>query len=313
MGRVQYIGRRLLMMALVLFGVTIIIFSMVRLIPGDPAFLILGDRATNEAAAQLREQLGLNKPLLTQYWEFIRGLATGQLGTSLLYRQPVINLVARRVPVSLFLAFYAMSLAAILTLTFGVLAAVNRGRWVDHVVRIAFLFFITTPAFWLGILLILLLSLRLHLFPVSGYGQTLTDHFRSLFLPALTLALQLAAVLIRNLRGQIITVQYSDYVRTARSKGLSERMVLWRHTLRNALIPVVTIFGLQFGYLVGGTVVVETVFAVPGLGQLLIQSITGRDYPVVQAITVIAAFFVILVNLIVDLSYSFLDPRVSYE
>ncbi len=313
MGRVQYIGRRLLMMVLVLFGVTIIIFSMVRLIPGDPAFLILGDRATNEAAAQLREQLGLNKPLLTQYWEFIRGIATGQLGTSLLYRQPVINLVARRVPVSLFLAFYAMSLAAILTLTFGVLAAVNRGRWVDHVVRIAFLFFITTPAFWLGILLILLLSLRLHLFPVSGYGQTLTDHFRSLFLPALTLALQLSAVLIRNLRGQIITVQYSDYVRTARSKGLSERMVLWRHTLRNALIPVVTIFGLQFGYLVGGTVVVETVFAVPGLGQLLIQSITGRDYPVVQAITVIAAFFVILVNLIVDLSYSFLDPRVSYE
>ena len=313
MGRVQYIGRRLLMMVLVLFGVTIIIFSMVRLIPGDPAFLILGDRATNEAAAQLREQLGLNKPLLTQYWEFIRGIATGQLGTSLLYRQPVINLVARRVPVSLFLAFYAMSLAAILTLTFGVLAAVNRGRWVDHVVRIAFLFFITTPAFWLGILLILLFSLRLHLFPVSGYGQTLTDHFRSLFLPALTLALQLSAVLIRNLRGQIITVQYSDYVRTARSKGLSERMVLWRHTLRNALIPVVTIFGLQFGYLVGGTVVVETVFAVPGLGQLLIQSITGRDYPVVQAITVIAAFFVILVNLIVDLSYSFLDPRVSYE
>ena len=313
MGRVQYIGRRLLMMVLVLFGVTIIIFSMVRLIPGDPAFLILGDRATNQAAAALREQLGLNKPLLTQYWEFIRGIATGQLGTSLLYRQPVINLVARRVPVSLFLAFYAMSLAAILTLTFGVLAAVNRGRWVDHVVRIAFLFFITTPAFWLGILLILLLSLRLHLFPVSGYGQTLTDHFRSLFLPALTLALQLSAVLIRNLRGQIITVQYSDYVRTARSKGLSERMVLWRHTLRNALIPVVTIFGLQFGYLVGGTVVVETVFAVPGLGQLLIQSITGRDYPVVQAITVIAAFFVILVNLIVDLSYSFLDPRVSYE
>ncbi len=313
MGRVQYIGRRLLMMVLVLFGVTIVIFSMVRLIPGDPAFLILGDRATNQAAAQLREQLGLNKPLLTQYWEFIRGIATGQLGTSLLYRQPVINLVARRVPVSLFVAFYAMGIAGVLTLVFGILAAINRGRWVDHVVRIIFLFFITTPSFWLGILLILLLSLRLHLFPVSGYGQTFADHLRSLFLPSLTLALQLSAVLIRNLRGQIITVQFSDYVRTARSKGLSERMVLWRHTLRNALMPVVTIFGLQFGYLVGGTVVVETVFAVPGMGQLLIQSITGRDYPVVQAITVIAAFFVILVNLIVDLSYSFLDPRVSYE
>jgi peptide/nickel transport system permease protein len=301
------------MMVLVLFGVTIVIFSMVRVIPGDPAFLILGDRATNEAAAQLRDQLGLNKPLLTQYWDFIRGIATGQLGTSLLYRQPVINLVSRRVPVSLFLAFYAMTLAALLTLTFGLLAAVNHGRWVDHVVRIVFLFFITTPAFWLGILLILLFSLRLHLFPVSGYGQTLPDHFRSLFLPALCLALPLSAVLIRNLRGQIIIVQFSDYVRTARSKGLSERAVLWQHTLRNALIPVITIFGLQFGYLVGGTVVVETVFAVPGMGQLLIQSITGRDYPVVQAITVIAAFFVIVVNLIVDLSYSFLDPRVTYE
>jgi peptide/nickel transport system permease protein len=313
MGRTKYISRRLLLMVLVLFGVTIVIFGMVRLIPGDPAFLILGDRATNEAAAQLREQLGLNKPLLQQYWEFIRGIATGQLGTSLLYRQPVINLVARRVPVSLFLACYAMGLAAILTLTFGILAAVNRGRWIDHVVRVAFLFFITTPAFWLGILLILLFSLRLHLFPVSGYGQTVPEHFRYLFLPALTLALQLAAVLIRNLRGQIITVQFSDYVRTARSKGLSERLVLSRHTLRNSLIPVVTIFGLQFGYLVGGTVVIETVFAIPGMGQLLIQSITGRDYPVVQAITVIAAFLVILVNLIVDLSYSFLDPRVTYE
>jgi peptide/nickel transport system permease protein len=313
MGRTKYIVRRLLLMVLVLFGVTIVIFSMVRLIPGDPAFLILGDRATNQAAAQLREQLGLNKPLLQQYWEFIAGIVTGKMGTSLLYRQPVIDLVARRVPISIFLAVYAMVIAAILTFTFGILAAINRGRWIDHVVRIVFLFFITTPAFWLGILLILLLSLRLHLFPVAGYGRSFSDHLWYLFLPAFTLALQLAAVLIRNLRAQIITVQFSDYVRTARSKGLSERLVLVRHTLRNALIPVVTIFGLQFGYLVGGTVVIETVFAVPGMGQLLIQSITGRDYPVVQAITVISAFLVILVNLLVDLSYSFLDPRVTYE
>ncbi len=313
MGRAQYIRRRLLLMVLVLFGVTIVIFSMVRLIPGDPAFLILGDRATNEMAANLRAQLGLNKPLPVQYWDFLSGIFTGKLGTSLLYRQPVSNLVMGRVPVTLFLALYAMVLAAILTGTFGILAAVKRNRWPDHVIRISFLFFVTTPAFWLGILLILLLSVRLRLFPFAGYGQTFLDHLRYLFLPALTLALQLAAVLIRNLRGQILQVQVSDYIRTAHAKGLSGRLILLRHTLRNALIPVVTIFGLQFGYLVGGTVVIETVFAIPGMGQLLFQSITARDYPVVQAITVISAFFVILVNLIVDLSYSFLDPRVTYE
>jgi len=313
MGRPAYIGNRLLLMVFVLFGVTLVIFSMVRLIPGDPAFLILGDRATEENAAQLREQLGLNKPLPQQYWEFVSGMVTGKMGTSLLYRQPVSNLVVKRVPVSIFLAVYAMILAAIMTLSFGLLAALHKGRIADHFIRILFLFFITTPAFWLGLLLIMLFSLRLHIFPVAGYGLTFQDHLRYLFLPALTLALGLSAVLIRNLRGQTINVMRADYVRTARAKGVPEGSILSRHTLQNALMPVVTIFGLQFGYLVGGTVVVETIFAIPGMGQLLYQSITARDYPVVQAIVVISAVLVILVNLGVDLSYSFLDPRVTYE
>ncbi len=313
MGRSAYIRKRLLLMIFVLFGVSVVIFSMVRLIPGDPAFLLLGERATEETAAALREQLGLNKPLLTQYWEFVTGMLTGKMGTSLLYRQPVSDLVVRRVPVSIFLAAYAMTLSALFTLVFALWAAMSKGRVADHIIRIAFLFFITTPNFWLGILLILLLSLNLHLLPVAGFGETVPDHFRYLFLPALTLALQLSGVLIRNLRSQIIDVTQSDYVRTARSKGLSERLVLIRHVLQNALMPTVTIFGLQFGYLIGGTVVIETVFAVPGMGQLLIQSITGRDYPVVQAITVISAVLVILVNLLVDLSYSILDPRVTYD
>jgi peptide/nickel transport system permease protein len=313
MGRVAYIRNRLLLMVVVLFGVTIVIFSMVRLIPGDPAFLILGDRATEETAAQLRKQLGLNEPLPKQYWMFISGLVRGDFGNSLLYRQPVSNLVVRRVPVSIFVAVYAMALAAVFTFTFGILAAVNKGRFADHAIRVGFLFFVTTPSFWLGILLILLLSLRLHFFPVAGYGETFEQHLRYLFLPALTLALQLSAVLIRNLRGQIILVQRTDYIRTARAKGLQEGSILQRHVLKNALMPVITLFGLQFGYLVGGTVVVETVFAVPGMGQLLIQSITARDYPVVQAITVISAVLVIIVNLVVDLSYSLLDPRVTYE
>ena len=176
-----------------------------------------------------------------------------------------------------------------------------------------FLFILTTPNFWFGILLILVLSLGLKWFPVAGFGATFQEHIWYLFLPALTLALQLSAVLIRNLRSQVILTMRSDYVRTARAKGLPERMVLLRHVLRNALLSTVTIFGLQFGFLVGGALVIETVFAVPGLGQLLFTSITSRDYPVVQAITVVSAVLVIIVNLIVDLSYSFLDPRVTYE
>src|SRR5205807_1933123 len=238
MGRSAYIRKRLVLMVFVLFGVTVVIFGMVRVLPGDPAFLILGDRATDEKAAQLREILGLNKPIHEQYWMFVSGLVTGNMGQSLLYRQPVADLVLSRVPITLALAAYAMSLAAIITLTFGITAAVMKGKWPDQLIRVGFLFALTTPSFWFGILLL-------------------------------------------------------------------------RHVLRNALLSTVTIFGLQFGFLVGGTIVVETVFAVPGTGQLLVSSISGRDYPVVQAITVISAFLVILVNLVVDLSYSVLDPRVT--
>jgi peptide/nickel transport system permease protein len=313
MGRSAYIRKRLVLMVFVLFGVTVVIFGMIRVLPGDPAFLILGDRATDEKAAQLREILGLNRPIYEQYWLFISGLATGNMGQSLLYRQPVADLVLSRVPITLALAAYAMGLAAIITLTFGITAAVTRGSWPDQLIRVGFLFALTTPSFWFGILLILLFGLTLHLFPVAGFGETFPQHVWYLFLPALTLALQLSAVLIRNLRGQIILTLRSDYIRTARAKGLPGSLVLLRHVLRNALLSTVTIFGLQFGFLVGGTIVVETVFAVPGTGQLLVSSISGRDYPVVQAITVISAFLVILVNLVVDLSYSVLDPRVTYE
>ena len=235
------------------------------------------------------------------------------MGTSLVFRQPVNQLVLSRVPITISLAVYAMALTAVFTLVFGLLAAVNKGRWLDQVIRVGFLFILTTPNFWLGILLILVLSLALKLFPVAGFGATFQEHVWYLFLPALTLSLQFSAVLIRNLRSQTITIMRSDYVRTARAKGLFERSVLVGHVLRNALLSTVTIFGLQFGFLVGGTLVIETVFAIPGLGQLLFTSITGRDYPVVQAITVVTAVMVIFVNLIVDLSYSLLDPRVTYE
>jgi peptide/nickel transport system permease protein len=313
MGRARYIRRRLVLMVFVLFGVTIVIFSMVHFLPGDPAAVLLGDRATVQNVADLRDQLGLNRPLLDQYWLFVSGLVRGQMGTSLMFHQPVSELVLSRVPISIGLAVYAMALAAVISLVFGLLAAVNKGGWPDQVIRVAFLLILTTPNFWFGILLILVLSLGLKWFPVAGFGETLQDHIWYLFLPALTLALQLAAVLIRNLRSQVIVTMRTDFVRTARAKGLPDRLVLVQHVLRNALLSTVTIFGLQFGFLVGGTLVIETVFAVPGLGQLLFTAITGRDYPVVQAITVVSAVLVIIVNLVVDLSYSFLDPRVTYE
>jgi peptide/nickel transport system permease protein len=312
-GRAAYIRKRLILAVFVLFGVSILIFGMVHFLPGDPAAVLLGDRGTQQNIAQLREQLGLNRSLAEQYWLFISGFVRGEMGTSLAFRQPVRDLVLSRVPISLALAAYAMALSAIITPIFGVLAAVNRGRVVDHVIRVVFLLALTTPAFWLGILLILVFSLALKWFPVAGFGNTLLDHVWYLFLPACTLALQLSAVLIRNLRSQMILTMRSDHVRTARAKGLLERLVLTRHVLRNALLSTVTIFGLQFGFLVGGALVVETVFAVPGIGQLLFTSITGRDYPVVQAITVVTALLVIIVNLGVDLSYAFLDPRVTYE
>jgi peptide/nickel transport system permease protein len=303
----------LILSVFVLFGVTVVIFGMVHFLPGDPATILLGDRATTQNIAALREQLGLNRSLPEQYWQYVSGLVQGQMGTSLTFRQPVRDMVLSRVPISIGLAVYAMALTAVIPLIFGLLAAVNNGGWVDQVIRVVFLFILTTPNFWFGILLILVLSLGLKWFPVAGFGTTLQEHVWYLFLPALTLALQLAAVLIRNLRSQVIHTGRSDFVRTARAKGLHERVVLLRHVLRNALLSTVTIFGLQFGFLVGGTLVIETVFAVPGMGQLLFTSITGRDYPVVQAITLVSAFLVIIVNLAVDLSYSVLDPRVTYE
>jgi peptide/nickel transport system permease protein len=313
LGRAAYIRKRLLVMIFVLFGVTVIIFSMIHLVPGDPAFMLLGEHATDQQAAALRHQLGLDQPLPLQYWHFIFGMFHGNFGTSILYQQPVNKLVFRSLPVSLFLAVYAMFLAAIVTLPVGLWAATHKNKLSDHLIRAGFLFALTTPSFWLGILLILLFSLRLHLFPVAGYGSGFTQHLKYLFLPALTLSLQLSAVLIRNLRSGIINTLDFDYVRTARAKGLRNRTVLIWHVLRNALISTVSIFGLQFSDVIGGVVIIETVFGIPGMGQLLYTSITARDYPVVQAITVVTAALVVIVNLLVDLSYSFLDPRVTYD
>ncbi len=312
MGFWLYTAKRLVLLVPVLIGMTVVVFGMLRLIPGDPAFLYLGDRATEQAAAAVREQLGLNRPLWEQYWIFVSGIVSGNLGDSLHYRKPVAGLILDRMPATIFLTFYAAGLAALITLPVASLAALNRDRPADQVIRAAFLVALGTPNFWLGILLILGFAVNLRWFPVSGFGKGFQEHVWYLFLPALTLALHLAAVLIRNLRSQIIAVLSADYVRTARAKGLAGRQVLTRHVLRNALMSTLSIFGLQIGYLLSGTVVIETVFSIPGVGTLLVDGITARDYPIVQGVTLFSAVFVILITLITDLMYGVLDPRVTY-
>jgi peptide/nickel transport system permease protein len=308
----QYIARRLVQMIPVVFGITLVLFFLLRLIPGDPASAMLGDRATDEAVVRLNRELGLDKPIYVQYIYFLRDLATLNLGTSIKYQVPVAILLGQRLLVSLSVVGVTLVLTIAIALPLGVLAALKKDSLVDNVVRSIFVVLMLMPSFWVGILLIIFFSVQLGLFPVSGYGSGLLDNLHHLFLPALTIALAISPVLVRALRSSILDALSADYVRTARAKGLNERAVITAHVLRNALIPAVTLLGLSIGGLMGGTVILEKVFALPGAGALLIDSIGARDYPVVQASTLIFAAMVVLVNLVTDVVYAFLDPRVQF-
>ncbi|HEY7033365.1 MAG TPA: ABC transporter permease [Thermomicrobiales bacterium] len=310
MGRGQYILRRLVQMVPVLFGITVIVFLLIHLIPGDPAQTMLGIHARPEALTALRHQLGLDKPLWEQYFIYVRNLARLDLGDSLKFKVSVASLVEKRIGVSLFLIAYATVLTVVISMPLGVLAALKKDSVFDQIVRTVLMVTMVMPAFWVGILLLILFSVKLGIFPVSGYGEGFVDHLHHLFLPALTVALSIAPILVRCLRGSILEALGADYVRTARAKGLEDRSLITAHVLRNALIPPVTLLGLSVGYLMGGTVIVERVFSLPGAGALLVDSIGARDYPVVQSMTLIFAALVILVNLATDLTYTFLDPRV---
>lgn len=297
-------------MAPVLFGVTVVAFLLIHLIPGDPAVTMLGVRARPEALAALRGQLGTDRPLWEQYLLYLSRLAHLDLGDSLKFKVSVASLLQDRLMVSLFLTAYSAVLTALISLPLGILAALHKDSLLDLAVRATLMVTLVMPAFWLGILFIIVFSIRLDLFPISGYGEGWRGHLHHLFLPALTIALSIAPILVRSLRESILDTMASDYVRTARAKGLRERMVVQGHVLRNALIAPVTLFGLSIGYLLGGTVIVENVFSLPGAGQLLADAISARDYPVVQSTSLVFAALVILVNLMTDLIYTFLDPRV---
>ena len=296
----------------VLVGVTIIVFLMVHLIPGDPASAMLGDQATDVSVARVKKQLGLDKPLYEQYFYFVRNLAELNLGTSIKFRVPVASILLKRLQVSLSLVVVTVLLTILISLPLGILAALKKDSVIDNIVRSTLMVTMVMPSFWSGIILILIFSIRFRLLPVSGYGATFPQHVVHLILPALTISLGLAPILIRSLRTSILDTFQSDYIKTARSKGLEERSVMTVHVLRNALIPTVTLLGISIGFLMGGTVIIERVFSLPGAGALLIDSVSARDYPVVQAATLIFALLVILVNLATDIVYSFIDPRVQY-
>lgn len=310
MERFRFVLYRPFQLIPVLFGVSLVSFVLVRLIPGDPVRILLGTRATQEVIAKVRAQYGLDEPLFLQYVYFLKNLFVGEFGRSIIFKVPVLDLVAQRLAPTLFLLAYAVLLAVMIAVGLAVLAALNRGRLADQLVRVYSTAGLGLPAFWLGIVLIILLSIRLGWFPVSGYGETLLEHLHHLFLPSLTIALALSPVLIRNLRASLVAEMDSDYVSAARSRGISEAQIFRRHVFRNSLIPTITLLGVNLGWLIGGTVVVEQVFSVPGLGSLMVSSIFARDYMVVQAVTLIFAFAVILTNFLVDVICVALDPRI---
>ncbi len=309
-----YVARRLLQLVPIVLGVTILVFFLIHLVPGDPARTMLGTHATPQKVALLHHQWGLDKPLPVQYWRFLGRMLRGDLGSSLFYSVPAGRLVVQRLPPTLWLIGLGTLLAALIAVPLAALAATKRDRLPDQVVRAVPLVGLGFPAFWLGIMLLLAFALNLgRAFPVGGYGSGFFGHLRSMFLPALTVGLGISPILIRSLRASLLEVLESDYVTTARSKGLPERRVLVNHALRNAIISTVSVLGVNIGFLVGGTLVIEQVYALPGIGQLMINSIFQRDFPVVQAVTLVFAIMVVLVYLLTDVVHALLDPRVRFD
>lgn len=291
------------------------VFALTRILPGDPALLLLGEEATPELVAKLREQLGLNRPVAVQYLDWAGDLLQGDLGRSMKDNARVAPILFQKLPTTLELAFFSLLVAILLGVPAGVLAALRRGSAVDGGVTALALSGVSIPNFFLGILLIYLFSLRLQWIPPSGYVEPWEDLRKNLLLmlmPAITLGTALAGAIARFTRNSLLEVLSQDFIRTARAKGLAERIVTFKHALRNAAIPIVTVIGLQLGGLLGGAVVTEQVFSIPGFGRLVVDAVFNRDFPVLQAVVLVSALAVFLINLLVDLLYAAIDPRIRY-
>jgi peptide/nickel transport system permease protein len=311
----RYIFQRLLLTLVVLLGVTFAVFSIIQLVPGDPARVVLGVQANDQNVAALRERMGLNEPFLVQYFNWLSGVLRGDFGTSLITGQPVGPQIRARLPATLELTAFALIIGMLIAFPAGIISALRPGSRTDVATSVVSQIGVTIPDFWLGILLVLLFSLTLEWLPPSGYTpftESPREWLSHIILPALTAGIISGAIKTRFIRSAMLEVLNEDYVRTARAKGLRERVVISRHALRNALIPIVTIIGLQITALLSSVVVVEVVFAWPGLGRLALDAVLDRDYPMVQGSVLVMAVLLTLVNLGVDLLYFFLDPRLEY-
>ncbi|MGR9480880.1 ABC transporter permease [Rhizobium leguminosarum] len=311
MHRYKFVLTRPLQFLPVIFGISVITFILVRLIPGDPARNILGTRATPAALASIRAQYGLDQPMWLQYVYFLKNLANGEMGKSILYKIDVLKLIVTRIEPTLALVVSSVVLSVLIAVPMAAIAARNAGRAPDHAVRIVSTFGIGFPPFWLGLMLIILFSVELGVLPVSGYGATIGEKLSHLVLPSLTVALSLSTVLTRSLRAAMIDQLKSDVATAARARGMPEGIVFWRHVLPNSLVPTINLLAINIGWLIGGTVVVESVFALPGMGQLLVRAIFSRDYMVVQGVAMVFACATVLINFIADIVTVAVDPRVK--
>ncbi|WP_127598279.1 ABC transporter permease [Nitratireductor alexandrii] len=309
---IAFLAKRIAVGLLTLVVASIVVFAVLEIVPGDPAQLMLGMNATEEALAALREQMGLNQPVVTRYLGWVSGLVVGDFGRSFTYSSPVIELVAERAVVSLPLALMALILSTAIAIPVGLFAAARRGKAADTLAMGAAQFGVAVPNFWFALILIYVFAVWLRLVPAggfSGWENGLLSGLRALLLPAIALALPQAAILARVTRSALLEVLGEDYIRTARAKGMPRKAVLWRHALRNAMIPVLTILGLQFAFLLAGTIIIENVFYLPGLGRLVFQAITQRDLIVVEGVVMLLVASVVIVNILVDICYALVDPR----
>jgi ABC-type dipeptide/oligopeptide/nickel transport system permease component len=304
----RYILKRLAMLVPVLFGVTIVSFSLLQIVPGDPAVLLAGEDANPEFIEAVRKEYGFDQPLYVQYFRFVLNSLQGDFGVSIRNREPVVNLLMQRFAFTVQLSFLSILIAAFIGLIAGVISATRQYSLFDNFSMIGALFGISMPIFWLGLLLMLVFSVHLRWLPAGGSGE-----LRHLILPAIALGAASAAVIARMTRASMLEVVRQDYIRTARANGLAEWVVIYKHALKNAMIPVITVFGLEFGYMLGGAVLTETVFSLPGVGRLMVEGIFQRDYAVVQGAMLLVAATFVLVNLLTDIAYAFFDPKIRYE
>jgi peptide/nickel transport system permease protein len=317
---ITFIVKRIILAIVVLVLVTLIVFLAMRVLPGDPIFMIMTsgdmDKATMEQIDDIRHQFGLDRPLFVQYGNWFSGAVRGDLGMSIIQRQPVINEIVRRVPITLNLSILALLIAVIIGIPAGVICALRRGTWIDTIVTILANLGITVPVFWLGVMLIYIFALQLRWLPVQGYTSPFVDivtNIRQIIMPVFCLSIFAIASITRQTRSSMLEVMRQDYIRTAWSKGLRERQIVARHALKNSLIPVVTLLGMSLSHIIGGSVLIETVFNIPGMGRMAVNAVFSHDYPIVQGFILLIAIVVLTVNLIVDISYGWLDPRIRYS